>query len=322
MQEPRIPQLAGIPLAAMLSVTFGLFLVSFPIGAFVVFQSDIGGSINYDLPLSELEMFAVLSGADVSIGDAFAALWAAYAAAFAVAVMGPRQGFFSGLSPIISRGRLSSASNYMIGATKWFSVLVLVSALIALVQEELGILITPPSAENDLVQFFYVSLSPLVEEVGFRMILLGIPLFLMYSGRSGIGHFLRCLWTPSRLDIVDYRKALILIVVVGAAFGFAHIALGESWSEGKFAQAAASGTIIGWVYLRYGFVAALLIHWATNYFVFSYAHFVSQINEIPFEGALEHSLMSSLELLLLASGCISAAALVIDRVLRRRVLEV
>jgi membrane protease YdiL (CAAX protease family) len=104
-----------------------------------------------------------------------------------------------------------------------------------------------------------------------------------------------------------------MIIFVGLLFGFAHVAFGDSWSEGKFAQATASGIILGWVYLRYGFVASLLIHWATNYFVFSYANFISQINMISIEDAFSHSLMSSLELLLLVSGAFSICVLIVNR---------
>ena len=78
----------------------------------------------------------------------------------------------------------------------------------------------------------------------------------------------------------DAKKAFLLVIFVGVLFGFAHIAFGDSWSTGKFAQAAASGIILGWVYLRYGFVVSLMIHWAANYFVFSYANFISQLNVI------------------------------------------
>jgi membrane protease YdiL (CAAX protease family) len=111
------------------------------------------------------------------------------------------------------------------------------------------------------------------------------------------------------LDIYDSRKAVLLIIFVGIFFGFAHIAFGDSWSEGKFAQAAASGIILGWAYLKYGFVTSLLIHWATNYFIFSYANFISQINFISIEDAFSHSLMSSLELLLLIAGIFSVSML-------------
>ena len=99
---------------------------------------------------------------------------------------------------------------------------------------------------------------------------------------------------------------------VGIFFGFAHIALGESWSEGKFAQATASGIILGWLYFRFGLVAAILVHWATNYFVFSYVNFVSQISFISVEEAFSHSLISTMEIIFLISGVLSVSILVIN----------
>ena len=201
----------------------------------------------------------------------------------------------------------------MIGITKWFSILILISAVINFVQEGFGVEIVPPLDDNNLIQFFYVSLAPLIEEFGFRLILIGIPLFALYSHKSSMRYFVTCLWTPNSLQIYDSKKAIVLVIFVGILFGFTHIAFGDSWSEGKFAQATASGIILGWVYLRYGFVVSLLIHWATNYFVFSYANFISQINIISINDAFSHSLMSTLELLLLISGAFSICILFVNR---------
>ena len=296
---------------------FGLLLVSFPMGIYVVFETNVGDDINYEFPITHLELFEnsefFESSIDVSIGDVFVILWVLYLAFFVIALLGPKRDFLKTLSPIISHGKYETRSNYMIGITKWFSILLLVSALINYVQEGIGIEIIPPLAENDLVQFFYVSLAPLIEEFGFRIILIGIPVFAMYSSKFSIKYFLKCLWHPANLDLYDPKKALLLIVFVGVLFGFAHIAFGDSWSAGKFAQASASGIILGWVYLRYGFVASLLIHWAMNYFVFSYATFISQINEISVEDAFSHSLMSSLEILILVAGVFSICILFVNR---------
>ncbi len=294
-----------------------LLFVSFPLGIFVVFESEIGGDINYEYPLTHLELFESTgmyqASIDVSIGDVFVVLWTSHIVIFVIAALGPRQRFSKSLSSIIYFGRYDHQSNYMIGVITWFSILILVSALINFIQEGFGIRIIPPPADNDLVEFFYVSLAPLVEETGFRLILIGIPLFVIYSNISSAKYFFRCLWNPATLDIHDSRKAVFLIIFVGIIFGFVHIAVGESWSEGKFAQAAASGIILGWVYLRYGFVAALLIHWATNYFVFSYAGFISQLNFISFEDAFSHSLMLSLELIFLMTGALSISMLLVCR---------
>jgi len=313
----KLLQSIGIPFTALLTVIFGLLLVSFPIGIFVVFESDIGGDINYEYPLTHLDIFngtwLYLNPIDVSVGDAFVILWTFYLLLFVVAMLGPSRSFLKTLSLIVSFGKYDARLNYMLGVTKWFSILILISTLINFVQEGFGVTIVPPIVDNDLIQFFYVSLAPLVEEFGFRFILIGIPLFALYSNRSSVRYFIRCLWNPTFLDIHDTKKAIFLVVLVGIFFGFAHIAFEDSWSSGKFTQAAASGIILGWVYLRYGFVSSLLIHWATNYFVFSYANFISQINVISIEDAFSHSLMSSLEILFLVSGAFSLCILLVDR---------
>jgi len=313
----KILQSIGIPFTALLSVIFGLLLVSFPIGIYVVFETDIGDDINFEYPLTHLELFVgtefYQSSLDVSIGDAFVVLWTFYLILFVIAILGPRHDFLKTLSPIISLGKYDTRVNYMIGITKWFSILILISTLINFVQEGIGLDIVPPLAENDLIQFFYVTLAPIVEEFGFRLLLVGIPLFVIYSTRPSLKYFVKCLWSPVNLDITDAKKAFLLIIFVGVLFGFAHIAFGDSWSTGKFAQAAASGIILGWVYLRYGFVASVMIHWAANYFVFSYANFISQLNVISIEDAFSHSLMSTLEILLLVAGVFSVCILFVNR---------
>ena len=321
----KIFQALGIPFTALVSVIFGLLLVSFPIGIFVVFESEIGGDINYEYPFTHLELFngteMYQAPIDISIGDVFVILWTFYLALFVIAILGPKHGFLKSLSSIISFGKYDTNSNYLISVIKWFSILVLISVLINFIQEQFSIEIIPPLVDNDLIQFFYVSLAPLVEEFGFRLILIGVPLFIIYSHKSSIKYFIKCLWDPGNLDIHDSKKAIFLIVFVGLVFGFAHIALGESWSEGKFVQAAASGIILGWVYLRYGFIVSLLIHWATNYFIFSYANFISQLNFISIEDTFSHSLMSSLELLFLITGSLSICILFVSRFYSKKVSD-
>ena len=310
-------------------MVFGLLLVSFPVGIYVIFESDIGGDINYEYPLTDLHLFdgtilqQLLVG--VSIGDAFVVLWMFYLVIFVIAVLGPRQAFLKTLSGIISydeqqRRQSRVQLNYMVGVTKWLSILVLISAMIDIIQTSLlGIKITPPlplgDAENHLIQFFYTSLAPIIEEFGFRLLLIGIPLFLIYSKKSSIRYFIRCLWNPSSLNIGNSKKAITVVILVGVAFGFSHIIAEDSWSEGKLAQATAGGIILGWAYLRYGFVAALLIHWATNYFVFAYGYFIAEINLISIDEVFSHSFMTTIEIILLASGIFSISVLIINKFL-------
>ena len=313
----KILQLFGIPFTALLSIIFGLLVISFPIGIYIVFETDIGDDINYDYPVTHLDIFRETSfyqsSFELSIGDVFVILWVFYLAIFVFSILGPKQNFLKSISSLISRGEYDVKLNYMFAMTKWLSILVLISALINFIQESFGIITVPPLGDNHLIQFFYVSLAPLLEEFVFRILLIGIPLFVLYSGRASFSYFLKCLWTPSSLNILDSKKALFVIIFVGVAFGFAHIAFGDSWSEGKFAQATAGGIILGWVYFRYGFVASLLIHWATNYFIFAYAHFISQINYVSLETAFSNPFMFTLELLFLSSGILAVSILILNK---------
>ena len=318
MQNPnKILQLFGIPFTALLSVIFGLLVISFPIGIYVVFETDIGDDINYDYPVTHLDIFRETSfyqsSFELSIGDVFVILWVFYLAIFVFSILGPKQNFLKSISSLISKGEYDVNQNYMFAITKWLSVLVLISALINFIQESFGIITVPPLGDNNLIQFFYVSLAPLLEEFVFRILLIGIPLFVLYSGRASFSYFLKCLWTPSSLNILDSKKAFFVIAFVGIAFGFAHIAFGDSWTEGKFAQATAGGIILGYVYFRYGFVASLLIHWATNYFIFACAHFISQINYVSLETAFTNPFMFTLEFLFLSSGILAVIILILNK---------
>ena len=115
----------------------------------------------------------------------------------------------------------------------------------------------------------------------------------------------------------------MVIVIVGILFGAAHIFSDEAWSIGKLAQAIASGIIIGWVYFRYGLIPAVLIHWATNYFIFSYGYVIADINQISISDAFSHSLLSSVELILVVTGIISVVSLLLNYVYsKKRELEI
>lgn len=310
----KILQGIGIPHSALLSVIFGMMILSFPIGAYVVFHTDIGDDINFDYPLNDFELFSGLFdfSIDISVGDAFIVLWTFYIIIFTIAMFGPSDGFLKNLSTFLSHGKLESKPNYLVSITKWFSILILVSAIITYVQEGFGVPTMPPPSDNDLVQFFYVTLAPVIEEIGFRVILIGIPLYVFYSNRTSVKYFFKSLWSPSSLHVYNSKRAVAIIVLAAILFGLSHILAGESWSNGKFAQAAASGIILGWIYFRVGLIASILVHWATNYFIFSYVNFISQISQITVEEAFSHSLINTMEVIFLISGGLSASILLLN----------
>ena len=189
----------------------------------------------------------------------------------------------------------------------------MISGVINFIQESFGVSTLPPEFTNDLTLFLAITISPITEEIGFRVMLIGIPLFLIFAHKSSIRFFFGALWHPYKnLHIMKHRRAIGIIITVGIFFGLAHIITGEPWSEGKFAQAAISGIIIGWVYYRYGLISAILVHWSTNYFIYSYIFFISDLNQISLQGAVSHSMIGTLEVILVLTGIISIAMILIN----------
>jgi len=327
--QNKIYQCIGIPHIALISIILFLMILSFPIGAYLVFNSEIGDDITYEYPMSDLSIFLAGIGFQVPVefelGDGFIVLWCLFLILFAVAIFGPKKSFVNVLQSIISVGKYNQLQdNYIITVIKWFSILVVVSGIIISVQEFFGISVEKTEAPNQLIQFFQVLLAPLIEEIGFRVILIGLPLFALYSYKSSLRLFVKSLWRPSHhLHITDLKKPLLIIVIVGIFFGISHIITGDAWSTGKFVQATASGLIIGWVYFKYGLAPAILIHWAANYFIYSYGYIIADINKIPVETAFSHSLLYMLELMLIVTGSISIVILVLNYVFsKKRTLKV
>jgi len=313
----NIIQTIGIPYSALVSIVFGLMIVSFPIGAYVVFHSEIGDNIDFGFPMEKFDIF--IAGINMQIpfeyqlGDAFIVTWCLFVILFSIAIIGPKKNFLKSISELLIKEKNLTDENYLVTIIKWFSVIVLLSGIINFVQQSFGIAIEPPESTNDLILFLAVAIAPITEEIGFRVILIGIPLFLIYSFRSSVSSFFHTLWHPYKnLHIVDKKKVILLIVLVGIFFGAAHIISGEPWSAGKFAQATISGIIIGWVYYRYGLITALLIHWATNYFIFSYVFGISEINSISVESAISHTMIGTLEIILVVTGIVSISIIIMN----------
>ena len=307
----------GIPFSALTSVIFGLMIVSFPLGAYAIFNSNIGDDIDYNFPLEKFDIF--IAGINIQlpieyeIGDVFVIFWATFIILFIITFLGPKKNFIKTIGDILSNEKNSLADNYMLNIIKWFSILVLISAVITIVQESFGIITEPPDTKNDLILFLQLSIAPITEEVGFRLVLIGIPLFLIYSHKSSIKFFIKSLWAPySTLHIYDKKKAIVIITIVGIFFGVAHVISGEPWTTGKILQASIGGIILGWVYFRYGLAAAIMLHWATNYFIYSYLFLISEINGISLQNASSHSMIGTFEIILIISGMISVAMLLLN----------
>lgn len=285
-------------------------ILSFPIGLYVMYTSEIGKDINYQYPINGLDLFfgAISYKIPISfeVGDAFIVVWAIFLILFSISYFGPEDSLLKMLSNLMSKGWRDLRDNGLFNTITWFTILIVFSVIIDVIQQNFGIKIEIPPSDNNLIRFFQLTISPLTEEIGFRMLLIGIPLFLIYSQISSKKIFFQSLWRPSKyLHIESYRKSIILIVTIGIFFGVSHIISGTPWSIGKLSQATIAGIIIGWVYVRYGFAPAVLIHWATNYFLFSYLYFISDLSQSPAINESSNPFSNTVEGVIISTGIIA-----------------
>ena len=79
MSAQKILKILGIPHSALISIIFCMMILSFPIGTYVVFNSEIGDNITYEYPIDSLGIFLSGIGLDTSIefeiGDGFIVMW-------------------------------------------------------------------------------------------------------------------------------------------------------------------------------------------------------------------------------------------------------
>ena len=322
----RIIKALLIPYSGLLSVVFGVMILSFPIGLYVMYNSDVGKELNYQYPINGLDMFLGDIGYKVPIsfemGDAFVITWTIFLILFTISYFGPENSLLKTLSNMMSREVKRFQGNAMVNMMAWFSILILSSVIIDAVQQSFGVTIESPTSSNDLVRFFQLGISPLTEETGFRVLLIGVPLFFMYSHIASWKTFVKSLWRPSKyLSISDYRKSMILIITIGLLFGVAHIISGTPWSPGKVTQAAMAGIIIGWVYVRYGLAPAILVHWATNYFLFSYLFFLSNLSQSSAINDSSNPFSNTLEVILVTTGIFALAIKILERIESKKIVS-
>lgn len=313
-----------IPYSGLLSVIFGVMILSFPIGAYVMYNSDVGKEINYQYSINGLDLFVGGIGYKVPIafevGDAFIIAWTIFLILFSISYFGPEDSLLKTLSNMISKRLKNLRGNALVNMMSWFSILILFSVIIEAVQQSFGVKIESPVSTNDLIRFFQLGISPLTEETGFRILLIGIPLFLMFAHSASWKTFFKSLWRPAKyLSISSYKKPMILIITIGLFFGVAHIISGTPWSPGKVTQATVAGIIIGWVYVRYGFAPAVLVHWATNYFLFSYLYFISSLSQSTAVSDSSNPFSNTLEIILVGTGIIAITIKILEYIESRKV---
>ena len=98
------------------------------------------------------------------------------------------------------------------------------------------------------------------EEIITRVLMIGVPLIAV--------DFLRKKWQPKLRSYIlggGFKIGVpetVLVIVSASMFGFAHM---EGWGSWKVLPAALSGVMFGYLFLKFGIWASIMLHFGYNY---------------------------------------------------------
>jgi membrane protease YdiL (CAAX protease family) len=280
-----------------------LMLISFPLGVYIVFIHSDHALLNDTYTLISMPVKI-----ELNIGYLFIIAWFIYIILFVMILLKPKDIVKVTLSIMQSKNSnndnkrmlkngmisVNSKSNYIDKANTiaeidrnllmitiaWFSIFTLASKGIDTIQSAFGITMGSLEAEYDnyIRYFIDASIAPLKEEFVFRIILIGLPTYILLAKHDV--SLTSVLWHPySKIDMNKERMkekrggAALIIAISAVLFALAHILFSSGWSYGKIPQAMLGGLILGWLYYRYGFPTAVILHWAINYMLLAYLLF-------------------------------------------------
>lgn len=154
------------------------------------------------------------------------------------------------------------------------SAVLIIELAATLIEERIGIGIGGASIDSSIVTnpyITYVSLiyAPFAEEMGFRIIPIGLLVFFMTYHKSGnIGDSLYGIVAPGRIlkkhEIsISSWPFIAMVIATSAVWGYAHVYYG-AWDPGKILPVFIAGISIAYGYLKFGIYMDILMHWFYN----------------------------------------------------------
>ncbi len=118
-----------------------------------------------------------------------------------------------------------------------------------------------PSTGTLQESLFVLANASVWEELIVRILLIGLPLLYVNLLRRNRGYKWRSYFLGGGFKIGTPEA--VLIVLSAAVFGVAHYAGG--WGAWKIIPASAGGLAFGYLFLRFGLAASIMLHFATDY---------------------------------------------------------
>lgn len=276
-----------IAIAALVAITFVLSIASIPAGLYTIFYTTLSPGLGADT-LVRLVLWLgplpLVIPVPLAVGGVFVFVTAVYLLLFAVAAAS-KPNPFAATSEGLRQGVSALLSNNLVVAIISIGFLSFTATAINSIVLGLGVPVGTLSG-NPLMVFLSASTAPLIEQLGFRVGIIGVVALMLSLGKPW-GTALKSLWRPAgayEADEVASDKAAVVWVAValGAlAFGLAHVSSGAGWDLGKLPEATYGGLVLGYVYVKYGLHVAVLTHWGIDYLGSVFAFFGQGVYGIP-----------------------------------------
>jgi hypothetical protein len=230
----------------------------------------------------------------LDFGEIFFGLWSIFTLSF-LAAWKIRENFHTVIKESIVRPTRKLFSSCLFAMPIINSMTLIVVVAINSIQEAGGIPTgTSPIHGEPFLDFFELSYSAVVEELGFRLVPIGaflvIYLFIfkkkevMFSLKQKIKLFFAAILFPDKAKRMAGAKTVNehglrggisisewgMLIFTSLVFGLAHFNPGVSWELGKISSAAVAGLVIGLSYLVYGAQASIIAHWFFNVYIDTY----------------------------------------------------
>jgi len=323
----RILQAYSYFFAIICIIVIAFMFFSFVLGGYAVFSTELGAAEIAD-PITFFSLFVFGLPfpifTSITLGEIFSVLWSIYLILFVILLNGPKLSVLGVIRHIKKRNQFSLNENAIITVIVYFSIMLVSFYIIEFVQNQVGIPMGTTPQDTPIRAFTMVSIAPIVEEVGFRITLIGGVVLFILMGRNNNLSSLKALWHPSKyleqkvnLHLNEYRWPIILIILFsGFFFGASHLAYGSSWAIGKLPSATIAGILLGWVYFKNGFPTAVMLHWSFNFLPSSYVYFtcadnisIGACNQV----AESSFLVNAFETLILITGILSIGMIILNK---------
>lgn len=168
--------------------------------------------------------------------------------------------------------------NDAIETMKIMSLTLIIIIIIEGVQERTGIPTGELESPNEFLRYISALIAPLIEEIGFRVSIIGVVAILFfiltYRGKITIRNILALVWRPyngyEKTGVKGFIATLYIVMAIAAfIFGILHYISGGGWGIGKVTTATVAGIALGYLYIRHGFHSAVLGHSFFNVYLLS-----------------------------------------------------